>query len=68
MADNVIDTNLPVDAMVARYPETMQVFNRFGLDTCCGGGAPIVEAARRDGADLDALVRALRDAIGAGVA
>jgi regulator of cell morphogenesis and NO signaling len=68
MADNVIDTNLSVDQMVARHPETMPVFNRFGLDTCCGGGAPIADAARRDGADLDALVQALREALGAGVA
>jgi regulator of cell morphogenesis and NO signaling len=68
MADNVIDTTVSVDQMVARHPETMPVFNRFGLDTCCGGGAPIAEAARRDGANLDELVQALRDALAAGVA
>ena len=63
MADNTIDTSVSVNEMVARHPETMPVFNRFGLDTCCGGGAPIAEAARRDGADLDALVKALREAL-----
>ena len=63
MADNTIDTTVSVNEMVARHPETMPVFNRFGLDTCCGGGAPIAEAARRDGADLDALVKALREAL-----
>lgn len=69
MADNSIDTSVPVDQMVARHPETVPVFNRFGLDLCCGGGAPIAEAARRDGADLDELVHALRDALtAAGVA
>lgn len=65
MADNTIDTTVSVNEMVARHPETTPVFNRFGLDTCCGGGAPIAEAARRDGADLDALVKALRDALSA---
>lgn len=65
MADNSIDTSVPVDQMVARHPETVPVFNRFGLDLCCGGGAPIAEAARRDGADLDELVHALRDALSA---
>ena len=63
MADNTIDTSVSVNEMVARHPETMPVFNRFGLDTCCGGGAPIAEAARRDGADLDALVKALRETL-----
>jgi regulator of cell morphogenesis and NO signaling len=65
MADNTIDTSVPVNAMIARHPETMPVFNRFGLDTCCGGGAPIAEAARRDGADLDELVKALSEALAA---
>ena len=65
MAGNSIDTNVAVNEMVARHPETMPVFNRFGLDTCCGGGAPIAEAARRDGVDLDELVKALGDAVSA---
>ena len=65
MADVSIDTSIPVDQMVARHPETVPVFNRFGLDLCCGGGAPIADAAHRDGADLDELVQALRDALAA---
>ena len=65
MADNTIDPTVSVNEMVARHPETVPVFNRFGLDTCCGGGAPIAEAARRDGADLDELVKALADAMNA---
>jgi regulator of cell morphogenesis and NO signaling len=63
MADTTIDTSVSVNEMVARHPETMPVFNRFGLDTCCGGGAPIAEAARRDGAKLGDLVQALEGAI-----
>lgn len=63
MTGNLIDTSVSVNEMVARHPETMPVFNRFGLDTCCGGGAPIAEAARRDGAKLGDLVEALEGAI-----
>lgn len=65
MAGNSIDTSVAVNEMVARHPETMPVFNRFGLDTCCGGGAPIAEAARRDGVNLDDLVKALEEALSA---
>ena len=68
MAENVIDANITVDQMVARHPETVRVFNRFGLDTCCGGGVPIADATRRDGANLEELMQALRDAVTAGVA
>lgn len=57
------DTSVTVNEMVARHPETMTIFNRFGVDTCCGGGAPIIEAAQRDGAEVDELLAALRNAL-----
>ncbi len=59
------DTALTVNQLVAREPATIAVFNRFGMDTCCGGAVPIADAARRDGVDLDALIAALRSAIAA---
>ncbi len=62
MQQPTIDPTATVDQTIARHPQTIAVFNRFGLDTCCGGGAPILEAARRDGADPVALLEALRDA------
>ncbi len=58
-----IDMVSTVNEIVATYPETIAVFNRFGIDSCCGGGAPLVDAARRDGADPDALLLALQEAI-----
>ncbi|HEU4722960.1 MAG TPA: hypothetical protein VFS59_16485 [Gemmatimonadaceae bacterium] len=40
----------------------MRTFQRSGVETCRGAGVPIVDAAHRDGADLDALLAALRAA------
>lgn len=62
-ADAALDTTLTVNALIAREPRTIAIFNRFGMDTCCGGTIPIGEAARRDGVNLDALVAELRLAI-----
>ena len=31
-----------VDELTARYPDTIAVFNRFGIDSCCGGGVPFI--------------------------
>lgn len=59
-----VDPALTVDAMMSRHPETIAVFNRFGMDTCCGSAVPIADAARRDGVDLDQLLRALEEAAG----
>jgi len=63
--ETTIDPTASVNDVISRYPATISVFNKFGLDTCCGGGAPIVDAARRDGADLGALLAELRKAAAA---
>lgn len=60
IAERVIDPSVTVRETIARHPETKAVFARFGLDTCCGSGVPIIDAAHRDGANLDELLTALR--------
>jgi len=52
-----------VNDVIARHPATVAVFNAHGIDACCGGAAPIAEAAQRDGADLEALLADLDAAI-----
>ena len=57
-----IPAELTVNEAIGRYPATVAVFNAFGIDACCGGAAPLAEAAVRDGADPDALLQAVRAA------
>jgi len=59
---NTIDASLTVNEAIRRYPATVGVFNDFGIDACCGGAAPLAEAAVRDGADPVALLDAVRAA------
>jgi regulator of cell morphogenesis and NO signaling len=58
-----IDPALTINEIVAAHPETIPVFNRFGFDTCCGGGIRVDEAARRDGIDVDVVMTALNHAL-----
>ena len=58
-----VEAGTTVNEIVARHPETIAVFNRFGIDSCCGGGVPLGDAAHRDGAELDALLRALDEVL-----
>jgi regulator of cell morphogenesis and NO signaling len=51
-----------VNDAIRLYPETIGVFTRFDIDSCCGGAASIEEAARRDGAPLAELLEALNEA------
>ena len=57
--ERTISPNLTLNEVVRRYPAALGVFNVRGLDTCCGGDLPIVEAARRHGLDLSDLLAAL---------
>ena len=54
-----LDVTVTINEIVAAHPETIPVFNRFGFDTCCGGGVRVDEAARRDGIDVNEVIAAL---------
>jgi regulator of cell morphogenesis and NO signaling len=55
---------LSVNEAIRRYPATVAIFNRHGIDACCGGAAPVSEAAVRDGADPVTLRDELMQVIG----
>ena len=40
-----------VGGLVAQYPGLARVFERFGIDYCCGGKRTLEDAAARAGAD-----------------
>ena len=61
--NDAIDPGLTLDEITNRFPETIEVFNHFGMDVCCGGGASLRDAAMRDGVSLPTLQDALRDAL-----
>ena len=58
-----VSAAMHVNEVVRLFPATVQVFNDFGIDACCGGAAPVDEAAVRDGADPVALLDALNHAV-----
>ena len=49
MHEIVLDPTWSVHEIMSRRPETLAALDRFGVDTCCGAGVPIHEAARRNG-------------------
>jgi iron-sulfur cluster repair protein YtfE (RIC family) len=57
-----VTPQLKLNEVVRRFPQTVRVFHRFGLDTCCGGAKPIEEAARLHGLELEELLGELNRA------
>lgn len=55
-----------VNDVLRLAPASAAVFNRLGVDTCCGGGLPLESAAREANVPLDDLLAALAPVIPAG--
>jgi regulator of cell morphogenesis and NO signaling len=64
MTDTATLATTTVHDLLRRHPATMAIFSRFGVDTCCGGGLPLAEAARHAGVSPDELLAALRPIVG----
>jgi len=54
---------MSVNEVIRRYPAAIALFNRHGIDACCGGAAPVKQAAERDGADVEALLAELEQLV-----
>ena len=58
-----VDGKMTVRDLVGRYPQTRPVFEKHGIDYCCGGGTCLADAATERGLKLPALVDALQQAL-----
>lgn len=57
-----ITAEMTVNQVVAEHPETLAVFNRLGIDACCGGALPLAEVAKKHRFDFIALLAELERA------
>jgi regulator of cell morphogenesis and NO signaling len=48
-----------VGRIAAEHPATVRVFQRLGLDFCCGGKLPLEDACRKKGLSLEQTLEAL---------
>lgn len=51
-----ITPSMTINEAVRQFPNTMKVFSRHGLDTCCGGHQKIGDSAKSAGADIGRLL------------
>lgn len=57
-----ITKDMTINDIIKYFPTTIGVFNRFNVDSCCGGARTLEATAREDGVDLEALLRELSTA------
>jgi regulator of cell morphogenesis and NO signaling len=58
-AQPTIDSSWTINEVIGMYPETITVFNSFGMDMCCGGDESLHHSAEEAGVDRDSLMIAL---------
>ena len=58
-----ITKDMIINDVIKKYPQTISVFNRFGVDACCGGGQGIERTATADGINIVALLDALNEVV-----
>lgn len=59
----VIVSEETVNQIVERYPATLRVFGRYGIDTCCGGQKSLRDVAIAHQLPLEPLLAELQAAI-----
>ena len=52
-----------VNEVIALHPATIHVLNAWGVDTCCGGGDTLEEAARLARVKPGLLLSAIEEAV-----
>ena len=61
-----ITKEMIINDVVAKYPKTIAVFNKFKVDACCGGGFSIEKTAKNDKVDIEALLKELNNMVSSG--
>ena len=57
-----IRSDMTVNEAVQQCPATLEVFRKFGIDSCCGGPLLIRVAATKHGHDVNEVMAALNSA------
>lgn len=55
-----ISGSMTLNDIAAANPRALEVFNRYGLDSCCGGAKPLALVCDKHGLKLDEVLDAVR--------
>ena len=58
-----LDLDTTVNDVLRCHPAAVAVFNAFGVDACCGGAAPLREAAKDAGVLPETLLFAVESVV-----
>lgn len=57
-----LDAKTVINQAILDHPNTLTVFAKYGIDSCCGGAHTIAEATKAHKLDTDKVLTELREA------
>lgn len=58
--DIPLSGDLTLNEITTAVPRALEVFNRYGLDSCCGGAKPLELVCEKHGLDLEKMLGDIR--------
>jgi iron-sulfur cluster repair protein YtfE (RIC family) len=58
--DTQFTGDLTLNEITSAVPRALEVFNRYGLDSCCGGAKPLGLVCQKHGLDLEQVLGDIR--------
>jgi iron-sulfur cluster repair protein YtfE (RIC family) len=58
--ESTIVETMTLNEISLMVPQALEVFARYGLDSCCGGAKPLALVCERHGLNLDEVLKELR--------
>jgi len=62
------NSETPIGHLVAKHPSSARLFDRLGVDYCCGGDRSLRTACAEEGLDADTVIRMLESDVDLGAA
>lgn len=63
MEDIKISKEMSVNQVIKLYPQSIGVFNKFNIDSCCGGSETLEKAAKNAGVRIEEVIDAINKAV-----
>ena len=60
ITETTIAATMSLNEISLATPRALEVFARYGLDSCCGGAKSLALVCERHGLDLDDVLKELR--------
>ena len=57
----MITKEMSINEVIAKFPNTVKIFNELNFDSCCGGAETIEKAAKDKNIEVEVVLKKLNE-------